>query len=274
MRLKILGSAAAEGFPGFWCSCEFCNKARELGGKNIRRRSAYLLDEDTLVDCGPDMNWQMNEFGIDPRNIERLLITHSHSDHLCADQFYLRSARFSHVPRTLKVFGNAESLRRINEETYEPGFDMFMDMRAITHGDVFTDGDLTVTAIPAVHIKSEPCFNFVLSRHGKSALIASDTGWWSAEGWALAAQFKFNVVVLECTFGLMAEGSDANSGHMGCYSTLKFRDELARLGALAEGCRVAANHYSHNAWPLQHELDEFYRGTGIEAGYDGMTIEV
>ncbi|MBR4222457.1 MAG: hypothetical protein IKR81_14960 [Victivallales bacterium] len=55
MRLRILGSAAAEGWPAMFCSCPACQKARANGGKDLRRRTAYLLDEDTLIDYGPDI---------------------------------------------------------------------------------------------------------------------------------------------------------------------------------------------------------------------------
>ena len=50
MRLRVLGSAAAEGWPAMFCSCPGCQKARANGGKDLRRRTAYLLDEDTLID--------------------------------------------------------------------------------------------------------------------------------------------------------------------------------------------------------------------------------
>ena len=40
LKLQYLGTAAAEAFPGVFCHCETCAKARTLGGKNIRRRSA------------------------------------------------------------------------------------------------------------------------------------------------------------------------------------------------------------------------------------------
>ncbi len=37
MKLKILGSAAAEGVPALFCVCPVCQAARENGGRDIRR---------------------------------------------------------------------------------------------------------------------------------------------------------------------------------------------------------------------------------------------
>ena len=35
MKIKFLGTAAAEGLPGMYCECENCIRAKKLGGKNI-----------------------------------------------------------------------------------------------------------------------------------------------------------------------------------------------------------------------------------------------
>ena len=68
MRITILGSAAAEAVPSLWCQCEVCRQARQNGGKDLRRRTSYLIDQDTMIDFGPDAFWQSIAFGIDWRN--------------------------------------------------------------------------------------------------------------------------------------------------------------------------------------------------------------
>ena len=50
MKIKFLGTAAAEAFPAMFCDCENCKKARSLGGKNIRTRSQTLIDNDLFID--------------------------------------------------------------------------------------------------------------------------------------------------------------------------------------------------------------------------------
>ena len=39
MKIKYLGTAAAEGIPSPYCTCENCRKAWERRGKDIRSRS-------------------------------------------------------------------------------------------------------------------------------------------------------------------------------------------------------------------------------------------
>ena len=50
MKLKYLGTAAAEGYPAMFCDCENCRKAMKSKGKNIRSRSQAIIDDSLLVD--------------------------------------------------------------------------------------------------------------------------------------------------------------------------------------------------------------------------------
>lgn len=54
MKIKYLGTAAAEGIPAIFCHCEICKHAREHGGKNIRTRAQALIDDKIMLDLGPD----------------------------------------------------------------------------------------------------------------------------------------------------------------------------------------------------------------------------
>ena len=81
MKVKFLGTAAAEGIPALWCECDVCRKAKQLKGKELRRRCSYFIDDDTIVDFGPDSYWQSMEFDVDLTLIKRVLFTHPHEDH-------------------------------------------------------------------------------------------------------------------------------------------------------------------------------------------------
>ena len=54
MKIRYLGTAAAEGWPALFCSCPICTHAREHGGKNLRTRTQAILDDDLLIDFPPD----------------------------------------------------------------------------------------------------------------------------------------------------------------------------------------------------------------------------
>lgn len=55
MKITFLGSGAANAFPEAFCKCSNCDRARQLGGPSLRKRSAALVNTDLLLDLGPDI---------------------------------------------------------------------------------------------------------------------------------------------------------------------------------------------------------------------------
>jgi phosphoribosyl 1,2-cyclic phosphodiesterase len=49
MKLTFLGTSAANAYPEAFCNCENCQRARLLGGKSLRKRSAALINDDLLI---------------------------------------------------------------------------------------------------------------------------------------------------------------------------------------------------------------------------------
>ena len=76
MKIKFLGTAAAEGWPAVFCNCENCKKAASLGGKNIRTRSQILVNDDLLIDLPPDTYLHKLAHGLDLSKVSVLLVTH------------------------------------------------------------------------------------------------------------------------------------------------------------------------------------------------------
>lgn len=80
--LRFLGSGDSHGVPRWWCSCDVCQEAREIG-ENARTRPSIMLDHSgqrVLVDASPDLRLQCDALGV--QGFESVLITHAHSDHL------------------------------------------------------------------------------------------------------------------------------------------------------------------------------------------------
>ena len=81
MKIIVLGTSAATSMPLVFCNCIVCKQSRKLGGKNIRKRSSIVINDELLIDLGPDSINACNMYGIDAGKIRYLLQTHSHSDH-------------------------------------------------------------------------------------------------------------------------------------------------------------------------------------------------
>lgn len=90
MKLQFLGTSAGECYPALWCNCPNCRYAREHGGRNLRRYSCAVLDEDVLIDLTSTMFVTALEMGIDMTQRSTLLVTHDHTDHFHAHNLICR----------------------------------------------------------------------------------------------------------------------------------------------------------------------------------------
>ena len=275
MKITVLGSAAAEAIPALWCECETCATARELGGKDLRRRTSYCIDDDTLVDFGPDAFWQMTAFNIDLRKIDRIVFTHRHADHLNPLELSWRRNGFSVVRKPLDVFACRPALLRLLPEGAGDGAMVSLDeLRIVLHelraGVAVESDGLGILPLAADHDPGGSPFIFVLSRGGRKVLICNDTGDPPEATWQCLAGQGIDAAFIDSTMGLTH--ADCASGHMGVNAVVKARDRLLACGALKPDAQVFANHFSHNGHALHADLEAFFAPKGIGVGYDGMVV--
>ena len=277
MRLTILGTAAAEAVPALWCECDVCATARQRGGKDIRRRCCYLLDDDTMIDFGPDAFWQTTQFNINLPALQRLIFTHPHIDHLNPTELCWRRRGFSKVTKPLTIIGPTTVFQAIMAHAASHGTACELSelhIRRIDagHGREMTDGDLTLLPIAANHAPGKSPLIYVLGRGGKSLLIANDTGWLADESWELLRHQTLDAAVIECTYSI--NFPDQRNGHLGANATVAFRDRLVDMGCLKPDATVVTNHFSHNGNSLHQDLEKFFVPKGIAVAYDGMAITI
>ena len=277
MKITFMGSAAAEAVPSLWCDCTYCRQARRNGGKDIRRRTSYYLDDDTLIDFGPDIFWQSVEFGVDWTKLERVIFTHQHDDHCQPTEINWRRPGFVKKVKPVTLYGSPEIvpyflrvMRAINP-AYELSCLPETTFHTIPNGEPVMAGDLEIFSIPANH-GAKDARNYLLSRGGKSVLIAHDTGFWTEEAWKTMAGRTADAVIFDGTCSIVYP--DQDQGHMGANCGVRFRDELLKRGMLKPDGKAIVNHFSHNGNALQADLEAFFLPHGIEVGYDGKVIEL
>jgi phosphoribosyl 1,2-cyclic phosphate phosphodiesterase len=81
-QLTFLGSSDSQGVPRWWCNCEVCSEARETK-VNARTRPSVLLEFEgakILIDASPEFRLQATRENV--QNLETVLITHAHNDHI------------------------------------------------------------------------------------------------------------------------------------------------------------------------------------------------
>ena len=257
MKLRYLGTAAAEGIPALFCNCRVCQNALERRGKEVKTRSQALIDDTILIDFPADTYMHMLNLGLRLREIPYCIITHSHSDHFQPEEFWCRLEGIAHglgeepmhiyltesaYQAALAYHGKDADGKRLKFHRIEPFCPFMIE-------------DYRITPIKANHdAKSSPVV-YVVEHAEKVMLYANDTGILSEESWNYLAgmHVKFDFVSLDCTFMLKMGARD---GHMGLDSNQEFHKRLMELGLCDEKTKVFINHFSHNGLATHEELEE------------------
>lgn len=96
VEIRYLGTGGAEGFPSIFCQCEACRKVRMLLGKNVKTRSCTLIDQ-VMIDLSPDIFSQCINSHVDLSEVNHVVFTHSHSDHLNTTEICFRLREMASV---------------------------------------------------------------------------------------------------------------------------------------------------------------------------------
>ena len=274
MQIKVLGSAAAEGWPALFCECDICKYAWKHKGKDVRRRTSYLLNDDVMIDYGPDVYGQSLQFDIDLSNIGAIFFTHSHDDHCDPVEFAWRRQGFSVVTKDLHIYANQTTLNRIQQRLMNGDWERYHIIPHLTlPGVPFQYKQYKVMPILAQHAAyPELPLNYIIQdEEGKTALIGNDTGWWCDASWEHLKAYKLDIAIIEATMG--PKYKDHNRGQLGTGAAVTVRDELKRLGVIDDNTLVAVNHFSHNGLGLHKDMEAFFNPQGIQVCYDGYVLK-
>lgn len=285
MKIKYFGTAAAEGIPAFFCSCDVCEKARKAGGRNIRTRSQALINDEILIDFPADTYLHIMNYGLDLRNVKSLLITHGHDDHMYPDDLVYRlSPVYAHYPEDgkyktpLDIFVSGKSSKRLfsvlkRERVFR------RDGKALRVNIVkkfvsFEASGYTVTPLRANHALRqglEPLI-YIIQKDGKALLYAHDTGYFFDDVWKFIenSDIKFDFVSLDCT---STNRKSVKGTHMNLTACCMVKDRLIGNGHADESTIFCLNHFSHNGGYIYDELVPIAEEKGFIVSYDGMEAE-
>lgn len=277
MKLHYFGTAACEGWPAVFCTCEACRRARALGGKNLRTRAQVLVDGTLLVDLPPDTFAHMLYGGLELAQVRTLLVTHAHQDHFYPAELVMRAEPYAHMePEVpLDVYGNdrvrdfwRDDIRRYDDSPDLAERVVFHEVQA--YETFVTPDGYTVTALPANHDKKEKCLVYLIGKAGRTLLYANDSGLFAPSVWEFLRGRHLDLVSLDCTCVLEADGSN----HMGLPDNEIARDRLAALGCTDANTRFVVTHFSHNGRLMHDEISAEADARGFTAAFDGFTVEV
>jgi phosphoribosyl 1,2-cyclic phosphate phosphodiesterase len=287
MNLLFLGTAAAEGFPGLFCNCETCREARALGGHDRRLRSALLVNDDLLIDFGPDLLASSQRFNRSLWGVRTGLVTHAHEDHFYPMNFHMRAPSFTarqplppcggdealppcggdEALPTLALYAPADALA-ILRQAY-PDLDILhLDVHSVGPFENWESGGYQVSSYQAYHaVGRYQCLLYSVDDGQHSFLYATDTGDFPAATWQALAGRSFDVIILEETIG-----SGEYSQHMNFEHFLEHTHRFRAEGHLRPGGRIIAHHLSHSWNPTHAKVEAVLGPHGVEVAYDGMEV--
>lgn len=273
MKLHFLGTAAAEGFPNPFCTCDACQKARELGGRNIRSRTSIIIDDVLKVDYPADSFYHAIRGKINLSRIKDLLITHTHGDHYIPSELEKRIEGFAHgIEHPLHIYGNDLVVQGFNQAFPHAHQEKRLRFHRVLPFQKVHTQTAEVTPLLADHDPNETCLLYFIEKDGKRILYGHDTGWFPDETWQWLKGKKIDLAILDCTSGY--NGDNRSRNHMSIETVVEVQRVFQQENMLASNSKIIATHFTHNSGLLHHDFVEALDPYGIQAAYDDMIIRI
>ena len=276
--LTLLGTGACQGVPSPFCTCELCSFARRELGRERRRRTSTLINGELLIDFGPDTSNALRDFGVDEMKIKTLCVTHSHEDH-----FQPLDLLWSATTPTLPLdFISNQAVKKVYDEAYIKVNGKYGE-RAKSQiswyegvpGRELVSGKYRILPVHATHMVTLECaLNYLVTcPDGKKVLILNDTGWWEEASFEFVKGAMADAVVIELSCGIHPGEDVKRQYHLGSKAAMEFIARLKEENSLKPDAVCVTTHISHVPQVTQSGYEEYFVGTGIIAGYDGLRLE-
>lgn len=280
MKIRYLGTAAAERTPAMFCNCEVCQKAMALGGKNIQTQSQALIDDRLLVDFSGDTWHHFMAMGRTLWDIEHVLITHSHVDHFTFESFALRTGDNAKgiACEKLKFYTSQGVIDRLWECLKTRGnkklekIPQRIEFVPLEYYKTVDVGGYAVTPLPAEHAGDEQAFLFLIEKEGRTLFYGNDTGFFGEDidNWLVAGGKHINMLSLDCTKG---DTPYTYKTHMSMEEGSTIAARFAAKGLIDQHTKRYFTHFCHNSGMVRDELAEVAKAKyGFEASYDGCEV--
>ena len=212
------------------------------------------------------------------------LQTHPHADHLDLSHLLSRSPSYGVVGvPVLEFYASRQTLERA-AETFErdlAGYSLLsreaekylnLEIRQIQPLELFTVGPYSVLGFPANHAPGMGAMLYAIETAGRAVFYGTDTAILFEQTWRTFRERKmrFDVVILDHTYGPGQPGSD----HLSAHQVIEHTDRMRSQGLLGPHARVFATHIAHEGNPAHADLSAFANQHGYEVAYDGLVLKV
>jgi adenosylcobinamide kinase/adenosylcobinamide-phosphate guanylyltransferase len=234
----------------------------------VRGQTGALVDGRLLIDCGPEIPAAASRHGAGLSDVRVLLFTHAHPDHVGPAALLFR--HWAQRDEPLDVFAPENVVEQLRHWVAPDDPVQFSVVQA---GDSFDAVGYQVRALPATHgdaTTGDAVLFDITGPAGERLFYATDTGPLTDSAIATLATARFDVVLLEETFGDHV-GHDGD--HLDLTSFPEQLRQLRQVEAVVDSTTVVAVHLSHHNPPTA-QLQQRLRPWGAQVVADGSTLTV
>ncbi len=251
MRITFAGTGDGRGVPAVGCQCQLCERARDEGGKNHRRRVSVIIRNGTetiLFDTPASVGEMLNEKRI--FHISAIFLSHKHYDHIAG------ITEFEYWPEKIPVYGNISVLGNfeITDRLYEQcKFNVLHDRESVRVGRI------KVTPFDVSH--KIPTFGLIFRYEDKRIVHFSDSGNTKLFDYQRLQVKQAQLVIFHTV------AWDGGTDHIDIITVIKIAERYPKT-------RFVITHIGHNAFSHEELVEKLSPYKNIKVAYDGLEVRV
>jgi phosphoribosyl 1,2-cyclic phosphodiesterase len=255
ISVKTLGTGAAD------------HEWSRIGDADVRGSATTLIDNKIMIDCGVTGIANLTRAGIDPKDIEVLMITHSHVDH----------CKIEEIDKLLNLCGKEIKIiadKWIIEEIAKVNSNFVASPLACGNETTLYD-DITVLALPANHEVSGQDIprHYLFKTNCGNLLYALDGAWMIRQARKFIGQTKLDMIIWDATM------SQAGNWRIFEHNDVTMVNTMFQVfktdGIANENTQVILTHMARTLWPeFQEDCQAIADEYGFTAAFDGAEFEL
>lgn len=269
MKITVMGSAGETTVPAIFSQKYGHQRALELGDKDIRSRSALMVDSQLKIDFPADTFHQVVTQGLELQQLKYVFITRSSYPNFAVEEMasMLPFIQERKNGEHLRIFGNLESIEKARHTFGQSAAVSFHEIQPF---QVLNLGPYVIHTIKAANNGDVNPFNYIVRKGRTSVLYATDSGLYDDRNWKyLKSGSALDAVVLGCLHGARPA---QNAHRMGFPELKKFKENCESLGIATPLTRWVMTQVSASDGFLHEEWSALVQPFGFEVAFDGMKV--
>ena len=255
ISVKTLGTGAAD------------HEWDRIGDADVRGSATTLLDNKIMIDCGVTGISNLTRAGINPKDVEVLMITHSHIDHCNVNEI---DKLLKLSDKKIKIIADKwviDSIKEVNEN-FEA-----MPLACGEESEIYNN--ISVLVLPANHEvpgKDIPR-HYLFKTSCGNLLYALDGAWMIRQARKFIGQTKLDMIIWDATMSQAGNWRIFEHNDVTMINTMF--QVLKTDGVASENTQVILTHMARTLWPqFQEDCQAIADEYGFMAAFDGSEFEL